>query len=161
MSIHAETLPDVALLRYYANRPDCYTDCYSTTLMFNVSLADFITAFYTTPIFKAERLVLRVGARTKVTDADVVALADGKTEEFAVWTVEDRTATQILLEDKSGSTRSWLMVASQGTGTKLYFGSALVPAVEDGPLPLLARLMILPHKLYSRKLLSAAAKQFS
>ena len=71
-------------------------------------------------------------------------------DAFAAWRVEDRAEDQLLLCDLPGRTRSWLMAASEGTRTLLYFGSAIVP-LSPGYRALLGF-----HKLYSRVLLRAA-----
>jgi len=68
------------------------------------------------------------------TDEQVLTLAAGKLDSFAAWSVESRSRDQVLLTDFRDRTRSWLMaanIASNGaTGTRLYFGSAIVPVVD-------------------------------
>src|SRR4051812_28810807 len=93
--------------------------------------AEFVEAFYTTAVFKLERLLLRVFAARPSTDGQAGKLARGELSSFAAWSVEGRAPDQLLLSDFSGRTRSWLMVsASDEPGlacTRLYFGSAVVP----------------------------------
>jgi hypothetical protein len=133
-------------------RPNHYTDCFEVTLDTPVSLATAISAFYSTRLFRIERAVLgAVGRGT--TDAQVQALADGKVNAFAAWTVEARSEHQILLCDFAESTRSWLQV----DGRVLRFGSAVVPR-PNRKQSLIVRLLEPVHRLYSRGLLSAAAR---
>lgn len=152
----AEPLPEDALLRAYAP-PKGYTDCFTAPAPRGARLEDFVLAFYTTPLFRAERFILQFATRRRISDADAAALAAGDARRFAVWEVEAEAEGQILLRDSSGATRSWLRV-SDG---KLWFGSAVVSAKADGKLPPLARALLPLHKLYSRALLSAAARRLN
>jgi hypothetical protein len=167
-SIRRCELPHGALLGKYRDE-GAYADCYATEVARRVSLAEYVEAFYTTTLFKVERLILsRLVARPS-TDADVRELAAGASDSFAAWSVEARAADQLLLCDFQRRTRSWLMVASivsdAGAGTRLYFGSAVVPIVRAGQgapsMGLVFRLLLGFHKLYSRALLSAAASRLS
>ena len=125
-------------------------------------MAELVNAFYTTWLFKLERLVIRVIAQQASTDDDVARLAEGSTQKFAVWTVEERTPTQLLLCDSHGRTRSWLMVESasnQGhASTRLLFGSAVTPIISDHGKTGLGtgfRLLLPIHRAYSKLLLNA------
>ncbi len=148
-------LPDGALLaRYEGGRG--YTDCFVAVVPGDVTQATFVEAFYTTPLFKLERLVLALLVSRSSTDLEARRLAAGETDRFAAWTVEAREADQILLCDFMGSTRSWLMSAPDGDRTTLYFGSAIVPwrgASRPGPG---FRVLTPFHRLYARALLRAA-----
>ena len=108
-----------------------YVDCYSTEINGQVSFPDFIFAFYTTLLFKLERLVLKLTAAKPSTDDQARQLADGTTKTFAAWHVENRRDNEILMCDFLGRTRSWLMMipvnTGNSTGTRLCFGSAVVP----------------------------------
>ena len=134
-----------------------------------VTHAEFIEAFYTTPVFKLERLILRLCVSRPSTDAEAAQLARGEIRSFAAWSVEARAPGQLLLCDLSGRTRSWLMAAaSEGpdfTGTRLYFGSAVVPVrnPDTGRTslgPVFSALLGF-HKVYSRILLRAAERRLS
>jgi len=151
-------LPDTALLRRYVDK-GAYTDCFATDVAANMSLAAYVEAFYTSAAFKCERLVLTWVVAKPSSDADAQRLARGESEKFAAWTVEARAADQLLVCDYLSRTRSWLMVAPIEGGTRLYFGSAVVPVGFGSGR---ARLgfpfnALLPfHKLYARILLGAA-----
>ncbi|APX13792.1 hypothetical protein BWR18_09085 [Tateyamaria omphalii] len=135
-----------------------YTDCFETPVSAPVSLAAFIRAFYTQPLFKAERLVLRIAARQPSTDAEVQALADGQADAFAVWSVSGRNEQELLMADRSGRTLSWLM-ADAG---HLRFGSVVVPErTKLGKLTLgpVFHSLLSAHKVYSRALLSGAVRR--
>ena len=152
--VHATPLPQGALLARYA--APAYTDCFTAHLPRLVPLAAFVTAFYITRLFKAERLVLSAAGHPS-TDLEAEALARGKARHFAAWTVEARTDDQLLMTDVSGRTRSWFCVRPQaGGGTALHFGSAVLPRPGTTDMGALYRLLLGPHKAYSRALLRAA-----
>lgn len=149
------TVPRDAQLQRYAQRDDCYTDCFEVMHPMEADLSAFIDAFYTTWLFRLERAVLTLTLRRRIRDADVVALGAGA-DTFAAWRVEDRAEGQILLCDLSGHTRSWLAVApKEGGTTRLLFGSAVVPR-EGQALSGVVRAMIPAHRFYSRMLLRMA-----
>lgn len=157
-------LPADALLQRHAGAGG-YADCYAVDVAGRVSHAAFVEAFYTTRAFKLERLILRLFASRPSTDDEARQLADGTRDTFAAWSVEGRTADQLLLGDFTGRTKSWLMVAPAGSaaspaGTRLYFGSAVVPArnrrTGKSSLGFVFRALLGFHHLYSRILLGAA-----
>ena len=159
-SVQKSPLPDAALLAAYA-RGGSYTDCYATDVPAVVSFETYVTSFYTTAVFRTERLILKWALARPSTDADACALAAGTADRFAAWDVEARADDQMLLRDLRGRTRSWLMVAPIGSSsapvTRLYFGSAVVPrsgSPEGLGFPYSTLLGF--HKLYSQVLLGAA-----
>lgn len=152
-----------------------YADCYVAEVGGTLSLAQFIAAFYTTWVFRLERVILRWLASRPSTDSEARMLASGEIDAFAAWRVEDRREHEILLADFTGRTRSWLKTeptpgAGSGTGgkdprTRLYFGSAVIP-VRDAATgrPALGRrfsALLAFHKLYSRILLRAACARLA
>jgi len=156
-------LPAEALLNRYRTG-GAFADCYVTEVPRPVSHAEFVEAFYTTRLFKLERLLLRLFLSRSSTDLQAAGLARGELDAFAAWSVEKRAPDQLLLADVGGRTRSWLMVvpsASSGSvGTRLYFGSAVVPrrsarSGRSGLGPVFSALLGF-HKVYSRLLLRAA-----
>src|SRR5688572_5192437 len=154
-SIQPSDIPPAALLRQYQHG-GAYADCYVTELAQAISHAEFVEAFYTTGLFKLERLVLEWLVSKPSTDAQAAQLAAGTRDSFAAWSVEGRAADQLLMTDFQGRTRSWLMVAPHSAGgeagTRLYFGSAVVPrAGRSGPpkMGLVFQLLLGFHKLYS------------
>lgn len=162
-SVQACELPPGALLGRYLGG-GAYADCYVTEVARSVTHAEYVAAFYTTWVFKLERLLLKWLVSRPSTDAQAKELASGALDEFAAWSVESRGTDQLLLSDFRGRTRSWLMVASvenYGTrGTCLYFGSAVVPVVNKksghAKLEFTYRVLLGFHKLYSRVLLRTA-----
>ena len=144
--IEKGALPAIALLQKYV-QSDAYTDCYSTPISADVSLADFVTAFYTTWLFKLERFILSVAVSKPSTDEQARSLLGGERDKFAAWYVEDRSDDQLLMSDFRGQTRSWFMV-SPG---RIYFGSAVIPVQKSS-----FRWLLGFHRLYSRALLAAA-----
>ena len=163
LSIEKYALPDNALLGRYA-RDGIYSDCYATEVAGTIAHAEYVTAFYTTSIFKLERAILTWVVAKPSTDDQARQLAEGSTDTFAAWYVEERCENQILLCDFRHRTRSWLMVApvpaDRGARTRLYFGSAVVPVQNSksdvASLGVAFHAVLGFHKLYSVALLSAA-----
>ena len=154
-------LPPSALLQDLQAAGE-FVDCYTTEVAGTVGHAAFVEAFYCTRLFKVERLLLRLFAGAATTDDGARALAQGRRDDFAVWTVERRAADQLLLTDRTGRTRSWLMVESMpmSASTRLYFGSALVPRTDPHTgakrFGVLFGLLLGFHRRYSMALLRAA-----
>lgn len=151
---------DTLLASYAANGG--FTDGYRIDVEGEVDLARFVTAFYTTPLFRLERFVLTLIGKPS-TDARVFALARGETDAFAAWTVEGRRADELLMCDFQSRTRSWFQVQpAPGGGTRLRFGSTIVPIRDaDGRnrMGALFRALLGFHRLYSIALLDAAARR--
>ena len=82
-------LPKEALLRLYL-RDGHYTDCFSTDISQSVTHSQYVTASYTTLLFKIERLILRLAVSKPSTDTDAVQLAEKQRDTFAAWNVEAR-----------------------------------------------------------------------
>ena len=165
-AIQACELPEAALLRKYL-QAGAYTDCYAIDVAQPVSHAEYVEAFYTTTVFKLERLLLaRLVARPS-TDLQARQLAGGAVAAFAAWDVEARAADQLLMCDFQRRTRSWFMCVptSNGQATRLYFGSAVVPVVDrrsgQARMGLAFRALLGFHKLYSRVLLRAAVARLA
>ncbi len=130
LSIKTCPLPDHALLNTYKQN-GAYTDCYTTEISGAVTHSQYVQAFYSTAIFRLERLILKWAVSKPSSDAQVALLADGETNIFAAWSVEGRSENQLLMCDFKNRTRSWLMIepieSENGSKTRLYFGSAVVP----------------------------------
>lgn len=157
-------LPPSALLRRYQDS-GAYTDCYTVEVARRVSHAEYVATFYTTFVFKTERVLLSWLLSKSSTDTQAGRLARGEVGSFAAWTVEARAADQLLMADYVGRTKSWLMIAPRGdAATRLYFGSAVVPVRDRSGQPRMGRsysALLGFHKLYSRVLLSAAAAKIT
>ncbi|MET0807400.1 MAG: hypothetical protein ABWX93_01450 [Pseudoxanthomonas sp.] len=159
----ASALPPDSYLQPYLQR-GAYVDCYSTQLPGLVTQARFVEAFYTTRLFKLERAILAWVVKRPSTDAQARQLALGSADSFAAWHVERQAEDQLLLCDLHGRTRSWLMaVAEDGSGaagTRLYFGSAVVPAAPGRSgkkrMGTSFNLLLGFHRIYSQGLLGAA-----
>ena len=161
--VRSASVPEHSLLQRYAGS-GAYVDCYATEASAPATHAQFVEAFYTTPLFKLERLLLGLLISRPSTDAQATELAQGKRGSFAAWQVEARASNEVLL--RAGRTRSWLMVASlPGGSTRLLFGSAVVPkrSSTSGRRRLGAGFHALLgfHKLYSRALLLSARSRLS
>lgn len=163
ISIRRCPIPEDALLNRY-RKPGCYADCYMTDIPAKISQEQYVATFYTTGIFKLERLILRWALSRPSTDEEAGRLAAGSIDQFAAWRVEGRADNQLLLCDIHGRTRSWLMSepgqGDGGRGTRLFFGSAIVPKTDPDTGasalgPVFSALLGF-HKIYSRLLLAAA-----
>ena len=88
MMPRAISVPRDTLLSRYAGQDATYTDCYEVMFVGDADLGQFITAFYTTWLFRAERLILSLVLRRRIKDSEVSALAKGA-ETFAAWRVEE------------------------------------------------------------------------
>jgi len=132
-----------------------------------VSLAEYVEAFYTTAVFRLERVLLAWLVARPSSDMQARQLACGHLAPFAAWSVEAREADQMLLCDFRGRTRSWLMTApaANSHSTRLFFGSAVVPVVSrrsgKARMSFAFRALLGFHKLYSRVLLRAAANRLA
>jgi hypothetical protein len=161
MSVYRAELPSAALLIGQA-RPDDYLDCFAVDLPQSLSLEGYAWAFYTSWLFKLERLILGWAGHPS-TDQQARALARGEIQAFAAWKLEAREAKQMLMRDVTGATCSWLMVEPISSGTRLYFGSGVRARKRqaDGSLklPFGYRALMGLHVLYSRALLAVAAKR--
>lgn len=150
-------LPDGALLRTYVGK-GAYTDCFATDIKASAPLAAYVEAFYSSAAFRPERLLLALIGKSS-NDADVRRLAHEGAESFAAWSVETSAQNQLLLCDFLSRTRSWLMVAPIDGGTRLYFGTAIVPVgfgSGGGRLGFPFNALLPFHKFYARVLLGAA-----
>ncbi len=163
LSIEKGHLPADALLAEYVKEGH-YTDCYSTDVRTTVTHAEYVAAFYSTPLFKLERIILKWIVGKPSTDQQARQLAAGELDTFAAWHVEKRNDNQILMCDFRHRTRSWLMVSSgtgsDGAGTRLYFGSAVVPFHKSrsgaSSLGMSFKLLAGFHQAYSVALLFSA-----
>jgi hypothetical protein len=157
LSIKKCPVPANTMLEKYSTTDGAYTDCYITEVTQLIAFPQFITVFYTTPLFKLERLILKVFASKPSTDMDVRQLAEGNVKTFAAWKVENRSENQLLMCDFLGRTRSWLMfVPVDDSQTRLYFGSAVVPKQNSKSIGFGFRALLAFHKIYSRLLLYSA-----
>ena len=172
MNVVQQPVPPSSLLRTWRDGPDPaawdhFSDCFAVTVDRAVTLAEFVDAFYTTPVFRAERLILRQFGWPS-TDAEVRELADGRRETFAAWKLASRTPTQLLVGDALGRTRSWFCVTPIDPGTAkprtlLQFGSGIAASIDprtgERRRSLGFRLLGGFHVLYSKVLLAAAASR--
>ena len=160
MKVAAAPLPQAALLRAYAER-GALVDCWSVSLPQAVDLTDYLLGFGHSWLFRLERRLLG-GAGHPTTASDVQALAMGSAQQFAIWRVEARVRDQLLMAVRGERIRSWWMVEPDGGGgTRLLFGSALLPRPgASGRARFgLAGALVGLHHLYARALLAAAARR--
>jgi hypothetical protein len=161
-------LPEDALLATYRGGQDPESwdgagDCFAVPIDRTVALAEFVVAFYTAPVFRVERWILRVVAGAPSTDQEARDLVAGSRDSFAVWRIAERTDTQLLMCDRYGKTRSWFRVTPQDSAaTLLQFGSAVAARRRTtGSVGMGGgfRLLLGFHRFYSKLLLRSAWKQ--
>lgn len=155
-------VPPDSLLDRLAQARGAFADAYALDLPRAVTLAEFVEAFYTTRLFKVERALISLIGKPS-SDLMARAVARGEGQRIAVWTVEARTADELLMHEDSGATRSWFKVEPGAAGTRLWFGSAVVPR-RRGPggephFNWVFHALLGFHQRYSRALLSAAARR--
>jgi hypothetical protein len=165
-SVTREAVPDDSLLKTFRGgahpeRWGGYADCFEVTVDRTVSLPEFVYAFYTSPTFRLERLLLRLFIGAASTRSDARAVAEGSATRFAAWYVGERSSTQLLMCDRYERTRSWFQVVPiAGNRTRLRFGSAVAAGRDGGSGPKSQdrgfRVMLRFHVLYSQVLLHAA-----
>ena len=128
LEVRAETLPVGCLLECYRDN-GAYTDCFVTEVDGTMEHSEYVYAFYTSWLFKIERFILRWVVNKPSNDKDAAVLALEGGDRFSAWSVEGRTANQLLMCDYQKRTRSWFMTTPLDSRkrTKLYFGSAVVP----------------------------------
>lgn len=161
-----QSVPDHALHAGYSRR-GAYTDCYVIDVNREITLAQFVAAFYTTWLFKLERWILGWSVRRPSTDEQARQIASGEITQFAAWSLELRAPDQLLMCDFMQATRSWFMVAPGAAprSTRLYFGSVVTsrvnPKTGQRELGRSYRWLMGFHRLYSRALLRAARARLS
>ena len=159
-------VPSGALSVVYLKQ-GAFVDCYYIDIPKKVSLSEYIMAFYTSPLFKVERMILSIATIRFALDGEALELSLGKSEKYSIWTVECRQFNQIILRDFTNKTRSWLMVQESSVGgadnTRLFFGSVVVPRkISESGQPIFGSLFHMFgrfHQVYSRALLRAAYKK--
>jgi hypothetical protein len=130
-----------------------------------VTLAEWVEAFYTAPVFRIERWILGALIKKPSSDAEARELSMGGRDAFSAWRVFERTDTQILLGDFQGKTRSWLAVLPQHSSMLLYFGSGIrsVPHPKTGAPSLTWGFRVLSgfHLRYSAVLLATGRRHLA
>jgi len=162
--IQKSALPEAALLQKYHGKAGHYTDCYYSELPKDIELEDYVRCFYQGRLFGIERFILKVVVKKPSDQAQLDNMLAETSDRFAAWTVESRTGDQLLMCDYQKRTRSWFMTEPLGNETtRLYFGSAVVPVdyldKVEKVAPFIFHALMPFHKLYSRLLLSSAARR--
>ena len=157
-SVSEAPMPGGALLKQFADRGE-YTDCFVADVDAVVSFAAFVEAFYTTTVFRLERFILKWLVSRPSTDDQAGKIARGEIDSFAAWSMHERSENQLLMMDLRGQTCSWFMVVPIESGSRLYFGTAVMRRKETPAgrgLTWVYRSLMGFHRFYSRVLLQAA-----
>ena len=166
LSVNVVEPPVNSALNHYVLQPTCYTDCYFVDVPAKIVLSEFIAAFFNTPLFRLERLMLASVASKPTSAKDVTNIAEGKSDVFAVWSGECRDEYQLLMSVADGPIRSWWMVSPKNDNqeySRLYFGSVYLPksvsSVGEPKMGAIFHIFLSFHKLYSRTLLWLAKRE--
>ena len=157
-SVREAPLPTGALLQEFVDKGE-YTDCFVTRVQGGVSFPAYIESFYTTLLFKAERLILKWAISRPSSDEEAELLARNEIHAFAAWKEHSRSDNQLVMMDFRGKTCSWFMATPDEGGTLLYFGSAVMrdqQTASGKEMKWTYRWLLGFHRLYSRALLRAA-----
>ncbi len=130
--VEKTAIPLDSFMSAYKQIDGCSADAFRGYLEFPVTLEALITAFFGSPIFTLERLLLKSIGQANTSRSDITGLAAGTQEKFAAWKVEDRNESEVILKVGSSPIRSWLMARPDGDGkTAIYFGSAVLPQTTN------------------------------
>lgn len=160
-TVNEAPLPDGALLQEFVDRGE-YTDCFVVSVGADVTFPEYVEAFYTTRLFKAERLILNWLISRPSTDEEARQVARNEIHAFAAWNEHSRSDNQLVMMDIRQQTCSWFMLMPQENGNRLYFGSAVMRGQETSSgrkMKWTYRCLLGFHRLYSRALLQAAARR--
>jgi hypothetical protein len=157
-------VPDDSLLAVHAGlTPGSYADAFFVDVPGSVPLSDLVAAFYSSRMIAPELFLIGALFNRPSSRNQALQLGRGEIEAFSAWRVHQRTDDQVLMrETLSDKTRSWMRVqpAAGGVGTRLYFGSAVLPVGRraDGAPRMsgLFHALLGFHRLYSRLLLASA-----
>ncbi len=157
--VNEAPLPDGALLQEFVDRGE-YTDCFVAQVGNDVTFPMYVETFYTTRLFRLERLILKWLISRPSSDEEARQLARSETDEFAAWDEYSRADNQLIMMDFRQQTCSWFMLDCDDSGTRLYFGSAVMRdqnKASGKKMKWTYRALLGFHRLYSRALLQAAA----
>ena len=160
-SVNQAPLPDGALLQEFVELGE-YTDCFVVHVGNDVSFPEYVESFYTTSLFKAERLILKWLISRPSTDEEARQLSRNEIHAFAAWKEHSRSGNQLVMMDFRQQTCSWFMLVPQDNGNRLYFGSAVMRKLKTSSgrkMKWTYRCLLGLHRLYSGALLRAAARR--
>lgn len=157
-------VPDNGPVKTYEDRQDAKVDSYKIIVPGHVSLSDYIGSFYRGRLFRMERKIIHKVTGHASSDAQIEELLAGERDTFSAWTRDAESENQLIMCDYQSRTCSWFMVEPDGSNTVLRFGTVIKPTDYAGRFERFSKLMFtlfMPlHGLYSRLLLSQAAKPF-
>lgn len=160
-SVSEVPLPSGTLLQEFVDRGE-YTDCFAVHVPGVVAFSEYVQSFYTTRLFKAERLILKWLVSRPSTDEEAKKVSRNEIHSFAAWNEHSRSDNQLIMMDLRQQTCSWFMLVPKTNGSQLYFGSAVMRNQETSSgkeMKWTYRCLMGFHRLYSRALLSAAASR--
>ncbi|MDJ0917919.1 MAG: hypothetical protein QNJ05_09155 [Woeseiaceae bacterium] len=159
--VEETALPGGALLQEFTDRGE-YTDCFVARIENTVTFPTYVETFYTTRLFRLERLILKWLISRPSSDEQARRLSRNETDSFAAWKEYRRSDDQLVMMDFRQQTCSWFMLGSDENGTRLYFGSAVMLDEDESSARKMKwtyRALLGFHRLYSRALLQAAARR--
>ena len=173
-SVQTGEIPESGYLKPYRERSSWYTDCFFVDVQGQVCLSQFISAFFTTFLFRSERWVLGVFTSSPSSDQNVMDLASGVSDRLSLWRVEARDDQQLILSFGELGVRTWLMVEPHpeiANVSRLYFGTGLdfssrvAPEMDSQSRERKVSVLFYPflgfHRFYARLLLWSAKVKVS
>ncbi|KAF0682556.1 Aste57867_25354 [Aphanomyces stellatus] len=141
-----------SLVTRFTTVPNQHVDVYEVTLDQATTITAFARAFFQSPLFRAERVVLNlVGVGGAKSDDAIDALLFAVGDNVAHFTVFEATPTELLFGGRPEvNAHSWLAVSNDGR--QLRFGST----IQSRPL---VRLLTPVHLVYAQLVLASAKYQ--
>ncbi|KDO22101.1 hypothetical protein SPRG_10919 [Saprolegnia parasitica CBS 223.65] len=133
-----------------------HVDVLTATMDAPVDLAKFASCFFRSPVFQAERVLLRLLGYGATTDAAIARLDFEPNDAVVVFRVVERTPDEVVLawalsDDTRG--HSWLHVADDGRSIEYATMFEPTRAVHWALVPF--------HLVYARVVLAAARYQYN
>ncbi|RHY02570.1 hypothetical protein DYB26_002293 [Aphanomyces astaci] len=114
------------LIARFVSTPDQHVDVYQVTLSKPTSVEHFAKAFFQSPVFQVERVMLSLAGAAKTTDAEIDAMTFASGDHVATFRVIESKQDEILFcwdDTEAWNGHSW--VAVKDNGHTLLFGSTL------------------------------------
>ncbi|KAF0682555.1 Aste57867_25353 [Aphanomyces stellatus] len=143
------TLDPSALISRFVSVPHQHVDVFEVSLDQPTSVTDVARAFFQSPVFQVERMVLNLAGAYVTTDAAIDSLPFAVGDSVVMFKVVDTTPNELLFKysDKVNG-HSWLAVSDDGR--RLRFGSTIQNA------SLAVRLFTPIHLIYAQVVLASA-----
>ncbi|OQS03328.1 hypothetical protein THRCLA_04376 [Thraustotheca clavata] len=133
-----------------------HLDVYQTTFDTPIDIRKFASCFFRSPVFQAERIVLKLFGYGDIVDDSIDALKFEPQDEVVVFQVVERKSDEMVFAWKLSSTtfgNSWFHVDENGH--TLHYGTTMS---TSKPIPFL---ILNCHLLYAQIVLASARYQYN